>query len=192
MAWTLTLRWRSSVRRRHSPSKSTRKRKKILEFIAGRLSVVLKDLGFKHDVVEAVLAEQSANPAASARAVKQLQAWIGREDWSSILDGFARCVRIIRSAGVSSEQLSVISDKLLVEAEEIALNKALQTVNRQPSTVNDLLEAVVKLIPSINAFFDKVLVMAEDPKMKQNRLALVGQIANLSNGIADLSKLEGF
>jgi glycyl-tRNA synthetase len=164
----------------------------ILEFIAGRLSVVLKDLGFKHDVVEAVLAEQSANPAASARAVKQLQAWIGREDWSSILDGFARCVRIIRSAGVSSEQLSVISDKLLVEAEEIALNKALQTVNRQPSTVNDLLEAVVKLIPSINAFFDKVLVMAEDPKMKQNRLALVGQIANLSNGIADLSKLEGF
>ncbi len=164
----------------------------ILEFIAGRLSVVLKDLGFKHDVVEAVLAEQSANPAASARAVKQLQAWIGREDWSSILDGFARCVRIIRSAGVSSEQLSVINDKLLVEAEEIALNKALQTVNRQPSTVNDLLEAVVKLIPSINAFFDKVLVMAEDPKMKQNRLALVGQIANLSNGIADLSKLEGF
>jgi glycyl-tRNA synthetase len=164
----------------------------ILEFITGRLSVVLKDMGYKHDVVEAVLAEQSANPAASARAVKQLQAWVGREGWSSILDGFARCVRIICSAGVPSEQLSVISDELLVEAEEKALSKALQTVNRQPSTVNEFLETVVKLIPSINAFFDKVLVMAEDIKVRQNRLALVGQIANLSNGIADLSKLEGF
>jgi glycyl-tRNA synthetase beta subunit len=37
-----------------------------------------------------------------------------------------------------------------------------------------------------------VLVMAEDEKVKQNRLALVGQIANLSRGLADLSKLEGF
>jgi glycyl-tRNA synthetase beta subunit len=37
-----------------------------------------------------------------------------------------------------------------------------------------------------------VLVMAEDEKVKQNRLALVGQIANLSKGLADLSKLEGF
>ena len=36
------------------------------------------------------------------------------------------------------------------------------------------------------------MVMAEDEKVKQNRLALVGQISNLSKGIADLSKLEGF
>ncbi|MFN3491593.1 MAG: glycine--tRNA ligase subunit beta, partial [Anaerolineales bacterium] len=69
----------------------------ILEFIAGRLSVVLKDMGYKHDVVEAVLAEQSANPAASAEAVKQLSVWVKRDDWSSILDGFARCVRILKS-----------------------------------------------------------------------------------------------
>ena len=51
---------------------------------------------------------------------------------------------------------------------------------------------MVALIPAINAFFDKVLVMADDEKVKNNRLALVGQIANLSNGLADLGKLEGF
>ena len=62
----------------------------------------------------------------------------------------------------------------------------------RPSSVDDFLNIIVKLIPSINAFFDQVLVMAEDEKIKQNRLALVGQIANLSKGIADLSKLEGF
>ena len=164
-----------------------------LDFITGRLRVVLNDMGYRYDVVDGVLAEQSANPAAAAEAVKQLQAWVEREDWSSILPGYARCVRIIRSASVSSDQLTVVSERLFGEAEEKNLYKAIKNaVHGQPSTVNELLEIVVKLIPSINAFFDKVLVMAEDEKIKQNRLALVGQIAGLSRGIADLSKLEGF
>ncbi len=166
--------------------------KQILEFIAGRLKVVLGDMGFKHDVIEAVLAAQSNNPAGTVRAVKQLSAWVGREDWSSILDGFARCVRILRSQTVDSGQLSVDESKF-VDAEEKALFKAVQTtVHGQPSTVNEFLEIVTKLIPSITAFFDKVLVMAEDKAVKENRLGLLQKIASLSNGIADLSKLEGF
>ncbi|MBN8656598.1 MAG: glycine--tRNA ligase subunit beta [Anaerolineae bacterium] len=162
---------------------------KILDFIKGRLAVVLKDAGYKHDVVEAVLAQQSANPAASARAVKQLSAWVSREDWSTILPGYARCVRITRDQKESFN----VDEKALVEAEEKALFKAIQeTANRQPSTVDEFLEIVVKLIPSINAFFDKVLVMAEDKKVKENRLGLLQKIASLSNGIADLSALDGF
>ena len=46
--------------------------------------------------------------------------------------------------------------------------------------------------PSINTFFDKVLVMADDKALRENRLALVYRLACLSAGIADLSKLEGF
>jgi glycyl-tRNA synthetase len=68
----------------------------ILDFLSGRLRVVLNDMGYRYDVVDAVLAQQSANPAASARAVKQLQAWVEREDWPTILSGYARCVRITR------------------------------------------------------------------------------------------------
>ncbi len=163
--------------------------KQILEFIAGRLSVVLKDAGYKHDVVEAVLVEESANPAASARAVKQLQAWVGREDWSTILPAFARCVRITRD----QEKTFKVNEKAFVEKEEKDLFAAFQkTVKHQPSTVDELFEIVVKLTPSINAFFDKVLVMADDKKLQENRLALLQQIAALSKGIADLSKLEGF
>ncbi|NOH01084.1 MAG: glycine--tRNA ligase subunit beta [Chloroflexi bacterium] len=166
--------------------------KQILEFIAGRLSVALKEMGYRYDVVDAVLAEQSANPAAAARAVKQLSVWVGREDWSAILPAFARCVRIIRPANLDDRPLT-IDDKAFIEKEEKDLYKALQSsvVNR-PSSVDEFLNIVVKLIPSINAFFDKVLVMAEDEKVRRNRLALVGQIAGLSKGIADLSKLEGF
>jgi glycyl-tRNA synthetase len=163
--------------------------KQILEFIAGRLNVVLKDSGFKHDVVEAVLAEQSANPAASARAVKQLSAWVEREDWSTTLDGFARCVRITRDQKESFK----INEKLFTDKEEKDLFAAIQAqAKSQPATVDEFLNMVVKLIPAITAFFDKVLVMAEDQKVKENRLGLLQKIAALSNGIADLSKLEGF
>ncbi len=166
--------------------------KQILEFIAGRLKVVLGDMGFKHDVIEAVLAAQSNNPAGTVRAVKQLFAWVGREDWSSILDGFARCVRIIRSAGLDDKPLT-IDDGKFVEKEERDLHAAIQSsaVHRL-SSVDEFLEIVNALIPSITAFFDKVLVMAEDVKVKENRLGLLQNIASLANGIADLSKLEGF
>jgi glycyl-tRNA synthetase len=164
----------------------------VLDFITGRLSVLLKE-SYRYDVVDAVLAAQSANPASAARAVKQLQAWVEREDWDKILPGYARCVRIIRAASVSSLELAKINAQLLVEPAERELYQAIQnTAHGRPSTVDEFLDMVLKLIPVINAFFDTVLVMAEDEAIRQNRLALVGQIANLSIGIADLSKLEGF
>jgi glycyl-tRNA synthetase len=164
----------------------------VLDFITGRLSVLLKE-SYRYDVVDAVLAEQSANPASAARAVKQLQAWVERKDWDVILPAYARCVRIIRAAPTEDLGLSSVDESYLVEPAEKELYSAFQkTVNRPPSTVDDFLNIVDKLIPAINTFFDTVLVMAEDESFRRNRLALVGQIANLSRGIADLSKLEGF
>jgi glycyl-tRNA synthetase len=165
----------------------------VLDFITGRLRVVLNELGFRYDVVDAVLAEQSSNPAAAAEAVKQLQAWVERKDWGTILPGYARCVRIIRSAAVNREQLPSVNDALFVEPEEKKLYQAVKkNTKARPSTVDEFLTIVVRLIPAINAFFDKVLVMAEDQAVRENRLGLVGQIAGLSRGLADLSKLEGF
>jgi glycyl-tRNA synthetase len=171
----------------------------VLEFLTGRMRVLLTEAGkspehgeagFRYDVVEAVLAAQSRSPAASTRAVKQLEAWVKRPDWAPILDGYARCVRIIRSA--KDDKPLTMDDSKLVEPAERELYAALSSVVRRPSSVDEFLKAVEKLIPAITEFFDKVLVMDKDEAIKQNRLALVGQIANLSDGIADLSKLEGF
>ena len=68
-----------------------------LEFIVGRLrSYLLEQNGFRYDVVDAVLAEQQANPAGVLRGVKALTAWVQRSDWSTILPAYARCVRITR------------------------------------------------------------------------------------------------
>ncbi len=162
----------------------------LLEFLTGRMRVLLTETGFRYDVVEAVLAAQSHNPAASARAMRQLMEWVKRPDWTPLLDGYARCVRILRSAKVS-EQGAVDSQKLAEPAEK-DLYAALSSIVQRPSSVNEFLAAVETLIPAITEFFDKILVMAEDPAVKANRLALLGQIASLSAGLADLSKLEGF
>ncbi|HLA88796.1 MAG TPA: glycine--tRNA ligase subunit beta, partial [Anaerolineales bacterium] len=163
--------------------------KQILDFITGRLKVVLNESGYNYDVVDAVLAAQSNNPAGTVRAVKQLSAWVGREDWSTILDGFARCVRITRD----QKETFKVNEKVFVDKEEKELYKAVhENAKVQPSTVDEFLNIVVKLVPSINAFFDNVLVMAEDKKVKENRLGLLQKIAALSNNVADLSKLEGF
>jgi glycyl-tRNA synthetase len=151
-------------------------------------------MGYRYDMVEAILAERrnAADPAAAAEAVKQLQAWVERDDWERILPGYARCVRIIRSAKVEDRALTV-DETQFVEQAERDLHQAIQSsVDEHPTSVDALLNVVLKLIPSINLFFDKVLVMAEDEKIRQNRLALVGQVAGLAAGIVDLSKLEGF
>jgi glycyl-tRNA synthetase beta subunit len=81
----------------------------------------------------------------------------------------------------------------LVESAEKELAEAIEnTQHATRNTINEALGIVETLIPAINNFFDNVLVMAEDEAVKQNRLALVSKIASLTEGLADLSYLEGF
>jgi len=165
-------------------------RGQVYDFIAGRLKVVLNDQGYKYDVVEAVLAAQSNNPAGALRAVKQLVARVTQPDWPATLDAYARCVRITRSAGKAAY---AVDTARLTEPAEKDLYAAIQAaLVRPPSTLDELIEAIIPLIPAINTFFDKVLVMVDDQVVKENRLGMLQQIAGLANGIADLGKLEGF
>ena len=70
---------RSQQAAKLQPVKVDAKRQaEVLDFIRGRLAVLLKDAGFRYDVVDAVLAEQAANPAGARRSVQQLQAWVER------------------------------------------------------------------------------------------------------------------
>jgi len=60
------------------------------------------------------------------------------------------------------------------------------------STIGAFFAALAGLIAPITAFFDKVLVMHEDPAIRQTRQALLQHIWHLADGIVDLSKVEGF
>ncbi len=163
----------------------------VLAFIIERLRNVLLEQGWRYDVVDAVLAAQGWNPARAAQAVKQLSAWVSRSDWHDILPAYARCVRITRDL----DQRFPLSAEHFVEDAERALYAALQESEsraRRSGSVDDFLEAFLPLIPAINTFFDNVLVMAEDETLRTNRLALVQRVAALADGVADMSRLEGF
>jgi glycyl-tRNA synthetase len=163
----------------------------VLEFITGRLRVVLMDMGNKYDVVDAVMAVQSDNPAGAARAVRQLTVWVARPDWSTFLQGYARCVRITRD----QKEKFVVKSETFIEVAEKRLFAALEKAEKRervPGSVDDFLNAFVPMLPAVNEFFDKVLVMAEAKFVQENRLGLLQRIVSLADGIADLSKLEGF
>jgi glycyl-tRNA synthetase len=67
-----------------------------------------------------------------------------------------------------------------------------ELVSRAPGSVNDFLNAFLPMIPTIDRFFDTVLVMDEIPGLRQNRLGLLQRIAVLAEDVADMSRLEGF
>ncbi|MBT3323327.1 MAG: glycine--tRNA ligase subunit beta, partial [Anaerolineae bacterium] len=165
---------------------------KVLTFIEGRLRVVLREKGYAHDVVDAILGQASQNPARAAKSVEELSAWVARPDWEQILPAYSRCVRIIRSAKTENEEWKVESGLLVESAEKELYEAVLKIEDAARNTVNEVLGIVETLIPAINNFFDKVLVMDEDEAVKKNRLALVGKIASLTEGLADLSHIEGF
>ena len=78
------------------------------------------------------------------------------------------------------------------ESELYAALLAAEAAPRLAGSVDDFLGAFLPMIPAVNRFFDQVLVMAEDLRLRHNRLGLLQRIAALAAGVADLSRLEGF
>jgi glycyl-tRNA synthetase len=162
-----------------------------LDFIIERMRNLLLDQGWRYDVVDAVLQAQGNNPARAAGGVQALAEWVNRSDWGSILPTYARCVRITRDL----EEVYPLDKQALSEPAEGDLYEALlkaESTRREPGSVSDFLNAFLPMMPAINRFFDEVLVMAEDTRLRENRLAMLQRIAALASGAADLSRLEGF
>jgi len=160
-------------------------------FIVGRLQNILLEKGYRHDVVKAVLAEQGFNPSASLNEVIELSKWVEKDEWSTILPAFSRCVRITRDI---PEAFIIKPEKLIMDEERAlftSVEKAAPIVVKA-STINVLLNEIEQMVPNINKFFENVLVMDKDTAVKENRLAILQKISTLSAGIADLSQLEGF
>jgi glycyl-tRNA synthetase len=161
------------------------------EFIVGRQRSNLIEQGYRYDVVDAVLASQHNNPAGVLRAVRQLTEWVGKPDWNTTLQAYARCVRITRD----QKEIHPINEQLLNEPTEKELFSALKKVEeaaREGDSVDEVFTRFVPMIPAINRFFDAVLVMAENPAIRSNRLGLLQRISALPKHAADLSLLEGF
>lgn len=163
--------------------------KAVLDFITGRLEVFLQEEGHRTSIVRAVLAEQAHNPYTAGQAAAALAEATQAAGWETLLDAYARCVRITRNLNESYELRPA---DFAVPAEQelwIAYQKAAVGVD---GTIPGFVAALRDLEPAITRFFNEVLVMDEDTAVRQNRLALLQHIANLARGVADLSQLEGF
>jgi glycyl-tRNA synthetase len=165
-----------------------------LDFVVERLRGALRDEGFRYDLVDAVLAARGDDPYRSREGVEQLSRWVERDNWDSILDNYSRCVRITRGY---EEQFS-LDPGLFVRPAEDELHEAYRAARWEitpDSSVDELLTAFLPLVDVIDRYFAResgVLVMAEDDAVRENRLAQLQHIAALADGIADLSRLEGF
>lgn len=160
-------------------------------FITGRLHQILLEQGYAHDVINAVEAVYGENPAKAKAAVEVLSQWVIKEEWQRILPAFSRCVRISRDL----EVIYPVEAEVLIEEEEKALYQSVilaeEALKAEPGLESALVQ-VEALVEPINAFFDKVLVMAEDQNLRRSRLGMLQRIAGLLKPNADLSKLEGF
>ncbi|RME75935.1 MAG: glycine--tRNA ligase subunit beta [Chloroflexi bacterium] len=163
------------------------------EFVRRRLEGVLKEeYGLPHDVVQAVLAERGDNPWQALQAARELAEVVTRPDWPDTLNAYARCVRIVRPV----EARYTVKPDLLAEEVERNLYAAYQQAKASlspGSSMTAVVDAIRDLLVApINAFFDGVMVMADDDAVRQNRLALLQDIRDLTRGYADFSYLQGF
>lgn len=161
-------------------------------FVVRRLQGVLSEMGYAHDVIEAVLAVRGDNPAAAQRACAALTELVRQPWWSDTFVAYARCARITRNL----DGLLPLNPTAYVETVEQQLHDAYaaaQTALTSSGERAALLGEQLHVLQSpINAYFEKVLVNAEDENVRKARLALVQRIAALPAAVADLSKLQGF
>ncbi|MBU1662842.1 MAG: glycine--tRNA ligase subunit beta, partial [Chloroflexi bacterium] len=154
-------------------------RRECLVFIVERLRNLLLDDGLRYDIVDAVVTAQGYNPSGAAQAVKELTTWVARDDWDTILPAYSRQARITRQSSVVSDQWSVDETLFVEDAEKIYYEKfkkakaVLASDYPTTPTPNTFLMAFKPMIPIIDKFFEDILVMVEDEKVRNNRLALL-------------------
>ncbi len=169
---------------------------KVLTFLKNRISRQLADEGCSKDVIAAVVsagAERVSVPEVWNR-VKALEKLKGAPDFEPLAIAFKRVVNIIRKAEGFG---GVAVDELLFEhPSESDLFTAFKNVKRralahlEKGCFEEGLMEIASLRDGVDAFFDGVLVMAEDKAVRYNRLALLGIIAGLFDKFADFSKLS--
>jgi glycyl-tRNA synthetase beta chain len=169
----------------------------VRAFFRERLEFYLRDArGFAYDVVNAVLAAGSddvVDAVARAEAVTKVRP---SADFESISVAFKRTKNILRQAIEAGKEIAPAVDSALLKesAERDLAEQVPQTAKRVESFRVDrnyeaaLLE-IAKLRPAIDYFFDKVMVMVEDARLRANRLALLQTLLKEFSTIADFSEI---
>jgi len=159
---------------------------------------VLEGEGYKFDEIRAVLdngIDDIPDIMARLEALKNIRK---KPDFNQLILGYKRGRNIINQAGKSNIKLDEIKVDagLFTQSEEKELYREYMRVESEIADLyrerkyDDILLSLVSLRAPIDSFFEKVLVMADDAGVKNNRLALLREIAGLFRKIGNLSLLQ--
>ncbi|HGS4606200.1 TPA: glycine--tRNA ligase subunit beta [Vibrio cholerae] len=166
----------------------------VIEFMLGRFPTWYQDAGFSIDIIQAVLARNPTKPADFDQRVKAVSHFRALEEAEALAAANKRVGNILaKYDGELGEEIDLAllqedAEKALAEAVEImaeALEPAFATCNYQ-----EALSKLAGLRAPVDAFFDNVMVMADDEALKKNRLTLLNKLRNLFLQIADISLLQ--
>jgi glycyl-tRNA synthetase beta chain len=162
----------------------------VLDFFQTRLQHLLLSEGFDHETVAAVLAAGSPDLVAAAHKVKALEEVRQSPEFPALAVAFKRVINISRDAeaGEVSELLfEHPEEKLLLDATGLMELEVAAALERRDYSV--VCRALANLRGPVDAYFDKVLVMAEDERLRRNRLSLLSRISQTFLQMADFSRI---
>ncbi len=166
-------------------------RQHVLDLFHQRLKTMLSNEGFEYDVIDAVLAKGDKdsfdNLKAKAAALSDLKK---QESFDSLAVAFRRVVNILEG-----NTFPPLNPSLFQEPAEENLFKKARSIQENVNNLiaggdySKALASIVEIKPEVDAFFDDVMVNAEDESVKNNRKALLFVISEMFSKIADFSKI---
>ena len=180
------------------PLLATTKDADLLAFFHDRLKVYLRDLGARHDLIDAVLTPETDDLLMIARRVEALTAFITSEDGKNLLAGTKRATQLLAAEekkgtvvadSVSEALLKLDAEKDLFAAVKAASAEASDAIAKED--FRSAMAALSKLRVPVDRFFEDVLVNDEDAAIRANRLALLRLIREATGTVADFSKIAG-
>jgi len=173
----------------------------LLAFFHERLKVYLRDKGARHDLIDAVLGIDAGNDdlLLVVKRVEALDALLATDDGKNLLAGFRRAANILKAEekkdGVTYS--GTIDTALLKEPQEKALGDILGVASRHAAEhvmkqdFSGAMRELAQLRPAVDAFFEAILVNADDAATRKNRLALLAAFRDATRTVADFSAIAG-
>lgn len=170
----------------------------LLAFFHDRLKVYLRELGARHDLIDAVISPEADDLLAVTRRVEALGHFLESEDGKNLLAGTKRAANILAAEekkgttvaeSVDPALFREDAEKALFAAVNQAVDNAGKEIHREDFAA--AMRALSVLREPVDAFFEKVLVNDEDQAVRANRLALLARIRAATDQVADFSKIAG-
>ncbi|MBY0612616.1 MAG: glycine--tRNA ligase subunit beta [Beijerinckiaceae bacterium] len=183
----------------------------LFAFFADRLKVQLREQGARHDLVDAVLALQAQAGGTAelqghddlltiVRRVEALGSFLSSDDGATLLAGYRRAANILKAEEKKDGDGAFEGPAdmaILTAAEETALAKALLEADSAVSSAvlaedfAGAMAAIASLRAPVDAFFDRVMVNADDADLRLNRLRLLAHLRRVTLNVADFGKVSG-